>query len=81
MSPECVIRIGSISCSVFRNTIDTKDGPKEFHTANLQRRYRNDEGNWKTKNTFSLVDLPVAIAVLQRAFEFIASKEADVDSV
>jgi hypothetical protein len=75
MKPENVIRIGNISASIYLNEIETKEGNRTMRTANFQRRYRTEEGEWKTKNSFSLVDLPNAIEVLKRALDYVASKE------
>jgi hypothetical protein len=35
---------------------------------------------WKSSSSFSLSDLPVAIAVLDLAFEHLASQEAVIES-
>ena len=75
MKPENVIRIGNIFASIYLNEIETKEGQKAMRTANFQRRYRTEDGEWKTKNSFSLVDLPIAIEVLKRALDYVASKE------
>ena len=78
--PELTVRIGSISASVFLNEIETTDGKKIVRNVNLQRRYKGEDGSWKTKNSFSLADLPIAIAVLDRALQHVASQEADHES-
>lgn len=76
MKPEKVIRFGAISASVFVNEIDTGSGKKTVRNVKLQRRYR--QGNeWKTSNSFTLADLPTAIAVLERAMAYVAAREAE----
>jgi hypothetical protein len=42
----------------------------------LQRRYKEGE-QWKSSSSFSLADLPNAIAVLQLAMAYLAPIEAD----
>lgn len=80
-SPEKVFRIGRCSASVFKNTIEPKDGetgPKRtMRTVNLQRRYREDDGEWKTSTSFGLSDLPCAIRVLELAQGYVETVEAD----
>ena len=46
-----VIRFGSISASVFENEIDTEGGAKSPLSVNLQRRYRDSSGQWKSNVT------------------------------
>ena len=77
MQPERVIRFGAISASVFVNEIDTDNGKKTIRNVKLQRRYRNGDGEWKSSSSFTLADLPVVVAVLERAMEYVAGKTLD----
>ncbi len=79
MKPERVIRIGPISGSVFVNEIETEGGTRSIRAVKFERRYKDSEGEWKSTSTFTLADLPVAIAVLSRALQYVADKEADRD--
>ena len=76
MKPEKVIRFGAISASVFTNEIDTDGGKQTIRNVKLQRRYKSGS-EWKTSSSFTLADLPTAIAVLERAMVYVADKEAD----
>ena len=76
-SPERVFRIGAISASVFVNEIDGDGGRREIRNVNLQRRYM-DGDDWKSSSSFSLADLPQAIAVLNLAQAHVQELEADV---
>ena len=76
--PVKAFRVGYVSASIFINEVDTEGGPKKIRNVNLQRRYRDTEGEWQTSTSFGLADLPQAIAVLKMAMEYVASKEADV---
>ena len=78
MKPEKVFRIGAVSASVFHNEIETDAGTRRIRNVNLQRRYREDSGEWKSASSFALAELPQAAAVLKLAFEYVASKEAVV---
>ena len=77
MQPEQVIRFGAVSASVFVNEMETDGGKKAVRNVKLQRRYRNGDGEWKSSTSFTLSDLPVAIAVLERAMNYVARKEGD----
>ena len=79
MKPERVFRIGAISASVFVNEVDGEGGKRTVRNVNLQRRYKDGE-EWKSSSSFSLPDLPTAIAVLNLAFEHLASPAAVIES-
>lgn len=75
--PEKTFRIGHCSASVFVNSAAKEgDDNRTFRTVSLQRRYR-DGDDWKTSASFTLADLPAAIAVLQLAMQHVASVESD----
>lgn len=80
MKPEKVIRFGAISASVFTNEIETDGGKRTIRNVKLQRRYRDSAGEWKTSASFTLADLPTAVAVLERATVYVADKEAETNS-
>ena len=75
--PEKVFRIGGISASVFLNEIQTDSGKKKVRNVTLQRRYR-DGNEWKSASSFGLNDLANAVRVMQRAQDYVESREADV---
>ena len=79
MKPERLFRIGAISASVFVNEVDGEGGKRTVRNVNLQRRYK-DGDEWKSSSSFSLSDLPAAIAVLNLAFEHLAGQEAAIES-
>jgi hypothetical protein len=68
--------VGVASASVFVNTDSEK---RSFRTVSLQRRYK-DGDSWKTSTSFTLAQLPAAVAVLQLAMHHIAAQDdADAD--
>ncbi|QEG21023.1 hypothetical protein [Mariniblastus fucicola] len=76
--PERVFRLGSISASVFVNSVPDSDVPeREFRCVSLQKRYSVD-GESRFSSTFNLSDIPIAIEVLRIAFNHVASMELDV---
>ncbi len=76
MKPEKVLRFGAISASVFVNEIETDGGKKTIRNVKLQRRYKSGD-EWKSSTSFTIADLPTAIAVLERALDYVADKEAE----
>jgi hypothetical protein len=76
--PEKTFRIGSCHASVFVNSPSKKspDNDRSYRTVSLQRRYREGD-RWKTSTSFTLSELPSAVAVLQVAMDYVASQEAE----
>lgn len=72
-APVKKFRVGAVSCAVWQN--DGKEGTK-FFSVTMDRRYKDKEGNWKSTNSLGVNDLPKAILVLQKAFEFALLKES-----
>jgi hypothetical protein len=69
--PIKVFRLRGVKASVFANPMEQG----VYHKLTLQRIYR--EGNeWKTTQSLSRDDLPVARLLLDRAWEFILETEA-----
>lgn len=73
--PEKTFRIGSVSASVFLND-GKSDNP--FRSIVVQRSYK-DGDDWKYTNSFTLKDAPLALAVLQKAMDYVLDKEAAAD--
>lgn len=71
--PVQTFRLKGISASVFEN--QSEDGKTTFHKVSLQRSYRQDD-EWKTTQSLSRDDLPIASLLLQKAWEFILQAEA-----
>lgn len=76
--PEKVIRVGLISASIWKNRGKSREGKEmDFYSTSLQRRYRDENGEWKTAASFGVMDLPRAVLTLQKAFEYLIMKEKD----
>ena len=74
--PVKVFRYRGISASVFENaTHDQDHQPMRFFKVNLQRAFKRD-GKFEHNSSFGRDDIPVAVRVLNRAWEFILESEA-----
>lgn len=76
MQPEKVFRIGLISASIFANEIESDNGKRTMRNVNLQRRYRDEKGEWNSATSFGLADLPVVAKLVDMATDYIAEQEA-----
>lgn len=71
--PERVLRIGDVSCSIFRQSAGEN---REFHTISLQRSYVKD-GKRDYSSSLTLAELPAAIEVLRMAMAYIATEQGE----
>lgn len=79
--PEMRFKAGGLTAAVFLNQIQTPDGVKPVKNVVLERTYRDKEGKYQTSNSLSVNDIPKAILVLQKAFDYIASRPVEPSSV
>jgi hypothetical protein len=80
--PKAKFTAGPVSAALWENTITTKEGREvPVLKASLQRRYKDKEGNWKSSNSFSRNEIPLAIYCLGKAFQKIIEKQNDSSNV
>ena len=80
--PEITFRHGSCSASVFENQFDRDDEKITIRSVSFQRSYRDKEGIWQTTSSLKVNDIPKAVLVLNKAYEFLTTSgngEADTD--
>jgi len=63
---------GGVQAAIWEN--DGKNGGT-FFTVSLQRSYKDAAEGWKRTASMRAQDLPRAVLVLQKAYEFLALKE------
>ncbi|MFC1805617.1 hypothetical protein ACFL09_01385 [Planctomycetota bacterium] len=68
-------RAGAMSCALWENEISVNGTMKTVLKASVSRRYRDKNGDWKSSQSFSRNEIPLAIYCLERAFEKIIEEE------
>ena len=80
--PEITFRHGLCSASIYENEFN-RDGEKlTVRSVSFQRSYLDKEGNWQRTNSLKVNDIPKAVLVLNKAYEFLTSNsfaEAEQD--
>ena len=72
-APIAKFSAGGMQAAVWEN--EGKDGSM-YGTVTMDKRYKSGE-EWKSTKSLRVNDLPKAILVLQKAYEFLALKEAE----
>ena len=64
---------GAVSAAVWENP--STNGEGSFQTVTLQKAYKDKQGDWKHSASFKASDLPKAMLVLNKAYEFVSLNE------
>ena len=67
--PITRFKAGSVSCAIWQNRVSVAGRPTTILKATICRRYQDRNGLWQTSQSFSRNEIPLAILVLERAFE------------
>ncbi len=81
--PEITFRHGPCSASVFQNDYQRGEESFSVRDVSFQRRYRDKNGDWQTSNSLGVNDIPKAVLVLNKAYEYLTSNgraEAEVEA-
>jgi len=76
--PEKKFRAGSITATVWKNQTKDSDGNQvTYRNVTFAKRYRDDDGRWKNTSSLQTNDIPKAVLVLQKAYEYLALSESN----
>ena len=79
--PVAKFRAGQVTCAVWENPITVGNRQQKILKASVSRRYQDKSGNWKSSQSFSRNEIPLAIHVLHKAFEAMLEKPAEQDDI
>lgn len=75
------IRAGSVSCGIWSNPVTVDGKQRTILKASISRRYRDSNNEWRSSQSLSRNEIPLAIYCLQTAFEWMISKTRDDDEL
>jgi hypothetical protein len=78
--PEIVFRHGPCSAAIFTNDYERGEERFSVKSVSFQRSYRDQNGNWQTSSTLKVNDIPKAVLVLNKAFEYLTANGGDPDT-
>ena len=81
MKPVAKFRAGQVTCAIWENQVTVGNQQQTILKASVNRRYRDKSGVWKSSQSFSRNEIPLAVHVLQKAFEAMLEKPAEQDDV
>ena len=76
--PVKKFQAGGIIAALWKNKMKLRSGEEiETLSVTLDRRYRDDSGEWKSSSSLRLNDIPKAGLVLQQAYQHMVTKSDD----
>jgi len=75
--PVAKFKAGQVSAAIWENEISVNGGKTTVMKATVQRRYKDNQGNWKSSGSFSRNEIPLAIYCLQKSFEKMIEAQND----
>lgn len=79
--PVAKFRAGQVTGAVWENQITVGNRPQTILKASVSRRYQDKSGTWKSSQSFSRNEIPLAIYVLHKAFEAMLEKPTEQDDI
>jgi hypothetical protein len=74
--PVKSFRSGAICVSIWENESLSDEGQvKSYKTVSFDRRYKDKNGVWKSSSSLRANDLPKAVLILQKAYEYLVLTE------
>lgn len=75
--PEKTFRAGLLSASVFRNTVTVGDEQRLIPKVIFQKRYKKSDDTWATTGSLDVHEIPKAVLVLEKAYEYLVGRETE----
>lgn len=74
--PEKKFSCGGITATIWKNQVKGARGDAiYYYSVSLDRRYKDKEGNWKSTNSYRIMDLPKVNMLMTKAFEFTSLRD------
>jgi hypothetical protein len=71
--PDIVFKHGHCTAAVFSKEVTKGDRTFRVSSVSFQKRYLDKNGEWQTSSYLDVNDIPKAVLVLQKAFDYLTS--------
>ena len=78
--PVAKFKAGAISAAVWSRQAVFNGRQATMLSTSVERRYKDASGEWKSSTSFSRNEIPLAIFVLQKAFEAMLEKNGEQEN-
>ncbi len=74
--PEKTFRASPVSVTIWANEKEFGGKKSVFKTISFERTYRDKDGNFKKTSQLRSADIPKAVLILEKAYEYLSLNEA-----
>jgi len=74
--PEKRFRCGGCEAAVFENEINRDGKTGKIKKVSFQKRYKSNDGEWKSTHSLDINEIPKAILALSKAYEYLVLGES-----
>ena len=68
-------RAGAIAATIWENPIEKEGKTTVYNTISFERGYKDKDGVWKSTSSLRTADLPKAVVVLSKAYEYLVLQD------
>jgi hypothetical protein len=78
--PVKKFRAGPISATIWENQAQNQQGQQvSFKSVGFDRSYKDANGEWQKTSSLRMSDLPRAVLVLNKAYEYLALNNTEIE--
>ena len=78
--PEKKFRAGAVAATIWANEGKNDKGETvSYKTISFNRSYMDKDGNWKTTDSLRVSDIPKAVLVLSKAYEYLTLNDDSIE--
>ena len=77
MRPEQKFRVGNVAATIWNNERKVDGKIKEFKTVSFEKSYKDKDNEWQSTNSLGVGDLPKAMVVIGKAYEYLSLKQLE----
>jgi len=77
--PEKKFQAGALEASIFENEVNQNGKNFKIKKVAFQKRYKSSDGSWKSTGSLDISDIPKAILILSKAYEYLVLNSESMD--
>ncbi len=74
--PVTKFRAGAVSCALWENKANVNGRNITIVKATVERRYKDNDGTWKSTGSYGRGDIPLVVFCLQKAFGYMLEERS-----
>lgn len=77
LQPLAKFKAGQVSAAIWENAVNTNGKTSTVLKAQVQRRFKDRDGQWKSTTSLGRNEIPLAMYCLQKCFQYIIEQQQE----